>query len=321
MGEFDTSVGPLLLGLFFNTYLYGFVTYQFLTYANMKFNDPTWIKTVVVILFTVDTVHSVVAIYAAWWMCVTNYNNPSILAFIDWTIPFTAVATSVAALITQFFLGHRVLQLTQSKPLVAMLATLSIGGFVFGCYAGIKSGILREVAKFRELVPLVICWLTLQSSADLLITGILTYILSRSKTGFRRTDSIINRLIRGAIQTGLFVSIFALGDLFSFVFFGDTTFYAMFAYPLGRVYTNTLLDTLNARMVFHRIDQSSDSGGIGGWQTSPNYSFRVHTEYPPISGTVEQTSQLQQDTIANAIPLQNVKSKDNTPGNGSSVGI
>lgn len=26
---------------------------------------------------------------------------------VSWTIPFTAVATSVAAIITQFFLGHR----------------------------------------------------------------------------------------------------------------------------------------------------------------------------------------------------------------------
>jgi hypothetical protein len=64
----------------------------------------------------------------------------------------------------------------------------------------------------------------------------------RSKTGFRRTDTIINRLIRGAIQTGLFASMFALGDLFSFVFAPRTTFYAMFAYPIGRIYTNVRRD-------------------------------------------------------------------------------
>jgi thioester reductase-like protein len=66
----------------------------------------------------------------------------------------------------------------------------------------------------------------------------LTYILSRSRTGFRKTDTIINRLIRGAIQTGLFASIFALADLFSFVLHGDTNLYAMFAFPIGRIYTN-----------------------------------------------------------------------------------
>lgn len=68
-------------------------------------------------------------------------------------------------------------------------------------------------------------------------------------------------------QTGVFASAFALGDLFSFVLHRDTYLYAMFAYPIGRIYTNvsslfptyaskgiadksnsqTLLDTLNSR--------------------------------------------------------------------------
>lgn len=68
--------------------------------------------------------------------------------------------------------------------------------------------------------------------------GILIYAFARSKTGFRKTDSVINRLIRGSIQTGLFVSIFALGDLFTFTLHGNTNLYAMFAYPIGRIYTN-----------------------------------------------------------------------------------
>ena len=49
---------------------------------------------------------------------------------------------------------------------------------------------------------------------------------------------MINRLIRGAIQTGLFASIFALADLFSFVLHRETNLYAMFAFPIGRIYTN-----------------------------------------------------------------------------------
>ncbi|KAF7360546.1 hypothetical protein MVEN_00785700 [Mycena venus] len=263
MGEFDTSVGPLLLGIFLNTYLYGLVTNQYVSYVHHKFNDPRWIKTIVIILFLVDTTHSAVGVYAAWNLCVVNFNNPAILLVVDWTIPFTAVAVSTSGVVTQTFLIHRVFQLTKSKFLVTILAALSTGGFVSGWIAGVRSGILKDIIKFREIIPLVTCWLTLLSSVDLLITAILIFVLARSKTGFRRTDTIINRLIRGAVQTGLFASMFALGDLFSFVFASNTTFYAMFAYPIGRIYTNTLLDTLNARMLFHRMDQESSSGGLG----------------------------------------------------------
>ena len=63
-------------------------------------------------------------------------------------------------------------------------------------------------------------------------------VFSRSRTGFRKTDTILNRLIRGAIQTGLFAGIFSLGNLVSFVVLTGTNFFGMFAIPVGRIYTN-----------------------------------------------------------------------------------
>ncbi|KAJ7210665.1 hypothetical protein B0H12DRAFT_407629 [Mycena haematopus] len=262
MGEYDTSVGVLLLGLFFNTYLYGICTYQFVVYMQAKFKDSLWIRAIVGSLFVLDTIHSAVAIYSGWETCVTNFNNPEALycksftnyaiflspsADVGWTIPFTAVATSFTAILTQIFLGHRVFLLTNSKPLFALIATTSVLGFVFGCIAGIKSGLINAVAKFAPLAPYVTAWLAFQTSADLLITLSLTVALARSKTGFRTTDTIINRLIGGAVRTGFFASIFALADLFSFLLHRNTNLYAMFAYPIGRIYTNTLLHTLNSR--------------------------------------------------------------------------
>ncbi|KAF7365500.1 hypothetical protein MVEN_00423000 [Mycena venus] len=264
MGEFDTVVGVLLLGLFFNTYLYGICTYQFVVYIQAKFKDSLWIRFpfhlnlksvvsrtffrfIVWSLFISDTIHSAVAIYAGWDTCVTNYANPAALTYVGWTIPFTAVATAFTAILTQIFLGHRVFLLTHNKLLFALIAVLSVLGFMFGCIAGIKSGLINEVAKFAPLAPYVTAWLAFQTSADLLITLCLTVALTRSKTGFKTTDTIINRLIGGAIRTGLFASIFALADLFSFLLHRNTNLYAMFAYPIGRIYTNTLLNTLNSR--------------------------------------------------------------------------
>ncbi|KAJ7782115.1 hypothetical protein B0H14DRAFT_2960304 [Mycena olivaceomarginata] len=185
MGEFDTVVGVLLLGLFLNTYLYGICTYQFVVYMQSKFKDSLWIRSIVGSLFFVDTIHSAVAIYAGWETCVTNYANPAALAYVGWTIPFTAVATSVTAILTQIFLGHRVFLLTSNRLLFVLIAALSVLGFVFGCIAGIKSGLINEVALFAPLAPFVTAWLAFQTSADLLITLCLTIALARSKTGFR----------------------------------------------------------------------------------------------------------------------------------------
>ncbi|KAH9486258.1 hypothetical protein JR316_0000322 [Psilocybe cubensis] len=277
MGAFDTTVGVLLLGILFNTYLYGLVTYQFLVYRNTKFNDALWIKSIVGILFVVDTIHSAVAVYAAWQTGVTNYANPAALGSVGWTIPFTAVATSVAAIFTQFFLGHRVLLLTKNYTIVGIIGLFSLTGFIFGVYAGVRSGIIDKVAYFAPLTPYVICWLGFQTAADLTITTVLTYVLARSRTGFRKTDTVVNRLIRGAIQTGLFASLFALADLFSFVLHRNTNLYAMFAYPIGRIYTNTLLDTLNSRAELKAASANAQNTSEIGNGTSAN-AFRLQQQ-------------------------------------------
>ncbi|CAK5269778.1 unnamed protein product [Mycena citricolor] len=284
MGDYDLILtGVLLLGLFFNTYLYGICTYQFVAYMQSKFCDPWWIRSVVGALFVIDTLHS--AVYNLSFVrgiradshraVVSNYGNPASLGYVGWTIPFTAVATSLTAIVSQIFLAHRVYLLTNSEALFCSISFLSVLGFVFGCVAGIKSGIIDEVAKFGPIAAYVTVWLgqengshrihlthppAFQTSADIAITMCLTISLTRSKTGFRATDSVINKLIGGAIRTGLFASMFAFGDLFSFLLHRNTNLYAMFAYPIGRIYTNTLLHTLNARVA--QIRETTHSAPI-----------------------------------------------------------
>ncbi|KAJ7096861.1 hypothetical protein C8R44DRAFT_812361 [Mycena epipterygia] len=258
MLQLDLVVGVYLLGILFNTFLYGFVLAQFLTYFNTKSNDPLWIQAVVWSLLFLDTLHSAVEVYAVWQIGVDNFGNFASFATVSWVIPFTAAATAVAAVITQLFLAYRVFFLTKNKILVGIIGVSSILSLVLGCIAGILSGIIKEVAKFGTIVPFAVSWLSLQSATDFLITVSLITVLSRSRTGFRKTDAIITRLIRGAIETGTFASVFALGDLFFFTFFRTTNVYAMFAFPIGRIYTNTLLHTLNSRADLRNMDSIVD---------------------------------------------------------------
>ncbi|KAJ6595573.1 hypothetical protein DFH09DRAFT_1410161 [Mycena vulgaris] len=296
MVQLNMVVGVYLLGILFNTFLYGLVLAQFLTYFNTKSNDPLWIRAVVWSLLFTDTIHSAVEIYAAWEIGVVDYGNLANFASVSWTIPFTAVATSVAAVITQFFLAYRVLFLTKSKVLVGIILVASTAGLVFGCIAGIMSGIIKEVSKFGPIVPFVVLWLVFQSLSDFLITVSLIAALSRWRTGFRKTNTVINRLIRGAVETGTFASAFALTDLFSFVFFRKTNLYAMFAFPIGRIYTNTLLHTLNARASLRNMDSIIDCGSGGN------------------AGAIRLQDQIQRHTVSTGaieiLPVHSTASRD-----------
>ncbi|KAJ3491476.1 hypothetical protein NLI96_g727 [Meripilus lineatus] len=247
MGEYDLTIGTLLVGIVFNTYLYGLVCFQFLRYYREEFNDPLPIKAMVSVLFFVDTVHSTSLVYMLYVYCVTNYGNPEIFSVALWPYTLTPIATAVAALLTQAFLGYRILRLTGSWILFGIVIAVSVPSAILGIACGTRAWIIKVMSELPKLNGLVTAWLALQSAVDIYITLVLSIVLWRSKTGFRRTDSVLNSLIRGSIQTGLFATIFSLGDLITFLKAPLTNFYGMFAFPIGRIYTNTLLDTLLAR--------------------------------------------------------------------------
>ncbi|KAI9463138.1 hypothetical protein HD554DRAFT_2027300, partial [Boletus coccyginus] len=243
----DRMIGTLEVGIFFNTFLYGLVTYQFAAYSRRKFNDRPATKYMVLFLFILDTVHSASAIYMAWDYTVTNFDNPAALAVAEWPYTFTPIATALTAFVTQLYLGFRIWCLTGSKILYGVVIVLAIPSFILGMACSIEAWIIKVLSELPRITPLVIAWLSMQVAVDAFITTTLIIAFSRSRTGFRKTDTVLNRLIRGAIQTGLLAGIFSMGDLISFVVLPTTNLYGMFAIPIGRIYTNTLLDTLLTR--------------------------------------------------------------------------
>ncbi|KAI0078275.1 hypothetical protein K474DRAFT_1706666 [Panus rudis PR-1116 ss-1] len=295
MGQYDATLGVFVIGVMFNTYLYGLVTFQFAKYYRIKFNDPPAIKYMIFFLFVLDTFHSAALMWMVWAYCVTNYTNPDILAIGLWPHMFTPVATALAAIMTQVFLGYRIYRLSNSIYLYGIVLAIAFPGCVLGIITGIRAMILQELDKLVALEKIIIGWLTLQVSCDFLITGTLIYILWNSRTGFRKTDSVLYRLMRGAIQTGLFAGIFSIADLITFLALPQTNLYGMFAIPIGRIYTNTLLDTLLARdELREKLAASVDmdtTRGAGLQQLSGRSTVQWAKREPPVQLTEVSVSQ------------------------------
>ncbi|KAJ3562531.1 hypothetical protein NP233_g9514 [Leucocoprinus birnbaumii] len=265
MGEYDLTLGVQIIGIFFNTYLFGIVTIQFITYfersqqlslsvprahmltSPIEYKDPWWIRAAVIVLLVIDIVHSTSIIYMAWEYFVQNFNNPSIVAVALWPYTFTPIATGLAAIVTHSFLSYRIYRLNNQRWLLIVFLVLALAVFATAVASGIKAWIIVDMSKLQVLRTLCTWWLVLQMVVDTSIAIVMAFTLWRAKTGYRKTDSVIHRLIRGAIQTGIFSTIFAAGDIICFIASPSTQLYGMFALPLGRIYTNTLMHTLNMR--------------------------------------------------------------------------
>ncbi|KAH8829000.1 hypothetical protein DL96DRAFT_1023363 [Flagelloscypha sp. PMI_526] len=263
MGAFNLTVGALLLGFSLNLYLYGLVSHQYMAYATIKFNDPIWIHILVTILFVIDTSETIVELYGVWYFAVENYANPNVLIEVTWVWPFCGVANAISAGIVQVFFLRRLWGFTKQAWLCSFLAVLAIGACLCGVIVCTWSGLLVDVTQWAPLIPFVTAWLAVEAAMDVIITVILSRALWRRKTGFTRTNTIIHRSIRAAVQSGFFSSVFAFFGLLSFVIWTDTYFYAIFSWPLGRIYSYSLLYTLVARKELSKIAYgTSDAGEV-----------------------------------------------------------
>ncbi|KAF5365649.1 hypothetical protein D9758_003160 [Tetrapyrgos nigripes] len=106
---------------------------------------------------------------------------------------------------------------------------------------------LVKVALFHKFQWIASTGLACAAVADLLIAASLSFYLHRSRTGIRTTDSIINKLLLYAINTGLLTSIFALTDMICFLTMPNNLIHIAFNLMIGKLYTNSLLASLNVR--------------------------------------------------------------------------
>ncbi|KAF8992031.1 hypothetical protein BDQ17DRAFT_1332523 [Cyathus striatus] len=111
-------------------------------------------------------------------------------------------------------------------------------------YAG-KVVRYTEFYKIEKEAPLLYSSLGTSLGADALITGSLCILLAKSRSGFKKTDSLISILILFMINTGLLTMVIARYIIWphNFIFMG-------IYFVLGMVYYNSLLTSLNAQPMF-----------------------------------------------------------------------
>ncbi|KAJ7804946.1 hypothetical protein B0H14DRAFT_2882522 [Mycena olivaceomarginata] len=221
MGEFNQTIGFTLMGFF--------------SYWNSSYQDTLWIRSLVAFLFIVNTTQAGAVVYMSW-----NFANPQVVATSLWPYPFTALSkiNGRPCNTNQLFQSWRIYQFTRNKILVGFLVATSLAACGTGVAAAIESWIFSELAKLVALQPVVEANLALHSPFLNLL---------ESKTSFANTHRVLNTLIRNAVQSGSFTAIFALGTLFSFRFAPETYMLALFALPIGRIYSHTMMDQLISR--------------------------------------------------------------------------
>ncbi|THH07520.1 hypothetical protein EW145_g3324 [Phellinidium pouzarii] len=240
-------MGALYLGIVFAMGLWGIGTVQLFYYLVGYPDDPWRLKAHVGLVWILDTVHQGLVIHAGYTYLITQYANPAFLFVIVPTLEVMVLISALVCVLVQGFLLYRAWILSLKNVfLVIFLLLLVIAEFVSSVaffWKGVKMSSFAEVST--------IAWLSkltngLSAASDLVIAAVLIFLLNRSRTGVRRSETMINRLILFTINTGFLTSICALFAVIFVSLYPDEYIYITF-YIQTSVYTNSFLATLNAR--------------------------------------------------------------------------
>ncbi|KAI0049995.1 hypothetical protein FA95DRAFT_698784 [Auriscalpium vulgare] len=281
-------MGGLYIGILVAAALWGVTALQTWFYYREYTKDPWYLKLLVGVVFLLDTVHQVFISHTGYMYFVTHYFDPQYLAIVPWSILAEVMVAGFVALLVQIFFVHRIYILSEKNAyLTAGVAALVCAQFgVTSAYCG-KAFSMSTYAEIGTIKGLSMGINGTTAASDLVIALVLCGLLHTSRTGFKNSDTLINKLIIFTMNTGLLTSIDAIFSLATIAALPDKFIYIGFFFALSRLYSNSLLATLNARAHF-RNDSShgnssfalsiSDRPGVRPLHSQPNnITIRIDT--------------------------------------------
>ncbi|KAJ3554215.1 hypothetical protein NM688_g3219 [Phlebia brevispora] len=254
---------------------------------------------VVIVIWFLDSAQQAIVIETFYRFLIVNFANPSVLLNTYWylfscrlescrtllgafqgnicmSMIFMQVYTPdtyssqaaymcdvFAAFIFQTFLVSRIWRFGRNLWITGFCAILTLNhlgsNLIFPIKALFVQSALKADATLKTPVVIGLCS---SLAADVFIAGVMTMYLYTSRTGFRRSDHIISKLITLTITTGSLSFSVELGALIAYLV-SPTTSYDMFLFfCLSKLSVISLLTTLNTRELISGSTEGSEVGQL-----------------------------------------------------------
>ncbi|KAG6827684.1 hypothetical protein H0H92_010753 [Tricholoma furcatifolium] len=241
----DANFGSMLIAVIVSAVLLGVSLVQAFFYFTNYSNDHWVLRALVVLVTLFDIVHLALVSHAIYWYLIVQYGNGEASNIIIWSVLVEVLITGMTGFLVQCFYLTRVWHLSKKNIyLTGLLGLLSIGNIATVFTFTVKALMLKTWFDLVTIKPITLTADALTTVVDILIAASLCWYLSRIRTGFRTSDTMIKKLMLFVINTGLLC---ALGSFVSILASPTTLVFAAFYFNLGRLYTNSFLASLNAR--------------------------------------------------------------------------
>ncbi|KAH8832505.1 hypothetical protein DL96DRAFT_1582406 [Flagelloscypha sp. PMI_526] len=205
--------------------------------------DRLALKALIYFLFVVETSRTLLLSYYTLNQYGTNYGVYNQLPKLGMSSISVPIMGSLVSGTVQLFLTWRILTLGKSWIVAAPIAMIALAHSGAGISMGIYSIILDDAAKLRDgpIRTSGIVWIVSGTCADVIIALTTAFLLTRMRTGFRRTSMVLDRLILMSIETGTVTAIAELIILGLFFGFQSTSYFLVLSFCLSKLYSNNLV--------------------------------------------------------------------------------
>ncbi|KAH9944954.1 uncharacterized protein BXZ73DRAFT_38135 [Epithele typhae] len=239
--------------MFFNWGLQGCLVVQCYIYHLWFPHDRLYIKSLVYGLLIYECVQTGLVTDFAFDNFVYGYGQRAILTQFHNTWFSVTIMCSLVSCVVQSYFAYRVWVLGRSAILTGIILFLSFAQMSVGVAGGIMLHVIDPNAAAASIVtPVISSWLGGAALADVIIAASMSYLLLRGKNGIKRSDDMINALVRFVVETGAMTATVAVLDLICFTALSNTLLHECPALVLAKLYSNTLVASLNNRVIITR---------------------------------------------------------------------
>ncbi|KAJ7108231.1 hypothetical protein C8R44DRAFT_938253 [Mycena epipterygia] len=197
------------------------------------------------ILGTLSNIRDTIRIFGAGW------GDVAVLDEVGWAWFSVPIIGSINAAIGQSFFAWRIYIIGQNKYIPALVIAITLVQLGAGVWSGINICLAKKFSQLQyDNVKSTATWLAATSSCDLIIVLSTVFLITKlRKSDFKRTITMLTRIIKITVETGLLCALFAIADLYLFATYKGTNYHLALCTELSKVYSNSML--LVSDLMFH----------------------------------------------------------------------
>ncbi|TFY82911.1 hypothetical protein EWM64_g1106 [Hericium alpestre] len=291
----DNTIGAAFIGWGVSSLIFGILCIQVYTYFERYTNDNSAYKSLVLWLWLLEALHQAFVGHCVYYYEVTNYGN--LLVFIDrpvWTLSVQVVLGAFVGLIVKMCFGLRVWKFSKHNYLVTgtIVSFLSSEDADGAVTIRIRHGVHHQIVSIlppvqdaastycatdskyashkhlssnidTALQTIGTASLALGAATDIFTAASLSYFLHKMRTGYQKSDTLINRLILYSVNTGFLTSAVSIAVLALYNTMPDNFIFMGAYFVLSKLYANSCVATLNTRRFVRGKGTDREEEGTG----------------------------------------------------------